>query len=88
MCFTEELCCYSFRAQTTTTDRRRHRFMTGIIRYFTLSPLPVSDRPEKKVVKLPLTPTGSGSLIRRREQNGSNDNSASQLLFQVQITVS
>jgi len=60
--------------------------MTGIIRYFTLSPLPESDRPEKKVVKFPLTPTGSGSLIRRREQNESNENSASQLLFQASGT--
>lgn len=57
--------------------------MKGIIRYFTLSPLPGISRPEKKVVKFPRTPKGSGSLIRRREQNANNDNSASQVLFQV-----
>lgn len=57
--------------------------MKGIIRYFTLQPLPESARPEKKVVKFPRTPKGGGSLIRRREQNESNENSASQLLFQV-----
>lgn len=61
------------------------RFMKGIIRDFNLSPLPESARPEKKIVKFPRTPTGSGSLIRRREQNESNDNSASQLLFQVRL---
>lgn len=59
--------------------------MKGIIRYFTLTPLPESARPEKRVVKFPRTPAGSGSLIRRREQNEDNDNSASQLLFQVRF---
>eukprot|EP00752_Nemacystus_decipiens_P006180 g5577.t1 len=58
-------------------------FMKGIIRYFTLQPLPETARPEKKVVRFPRTPVGSGSLIRRREQNEKNDNSASQILFQV-----
>lgn len=58
--------------------------MKGIVNYFKLAPLPESQRPDKKVVKLPLTPEGCGSLIRRRENNDNNeDNSASQLLFQV-----
>ncbi|CAM9553710.1 unnamed protein product [Scytosiphon promiscuus] len=59
-------------------------YMKGIVNFFKLSPLPESERPDKKVVKLPKTPTGCGSLIRRRENNENNeDNSASQLLFQV-----
>lgn len=59
--------------------------MKGVVRWFNLSPLPENMRPEKKLVRFPLTPAGSGSLIRRREQNNENDNSASQLLFQVRI---
>lgn len=60
-----------------------NRYLEGMRRWFKPSPLPSDKRPEKTVVKLPLTPLGSGSLIRRREQNENNDNSASQLLFQV-----
>ena len=59
------------------------RYLEGIRRWFNPSPLPSGKRPEKTVVKLPLTPLGCGSLIRRREQNENNDNSASQLMFQV-----
>eukprot|EP00904_Undaria_pinnatifida_P012432 jgi/Undpi1/8319/HiC_scaffold_25.g10788.m1 len=59
------------------------RYLDGVRRWFHPSPLPSEKRPEKMVVKFPLTPVGCGSLIRRREQNENNDNSASQLLFQV-----
>ncbi|CAM9471198.1 unnamed protein product [Ectocarpus sp. 8 AP-2014] len=59
------------------------QYMKGVVRWFNLSPLPENMRPEKKLIRFPLTPAGSGSLIRRREQNNENDNSASQLLFQV-----
>ncbi|CAM9761157.1 unnamed protein product [Pylaiella littoralis] len=60
-----------------------NRYMRGITRSFDLSPLPENERPEKRLVKFPRTPEGVGGLIRRREQNDDNDNSASQLQFQV-----
>lgn len=62
------------------------RYLEGVRRSFKPAPLPASKRPETVVVKFPLSPCGCGILIRKPEENKSNENSASQLLFQVYVT--
>ncbi|CAB1100827.1 unnamed protein product [Ectocarpus sp. CCAP 1310/34] len=59
------------------------RYMEGVRRWLNPTPLPEDKRPETKVVRLPQTPKGYGSLLRRPEEDESNENSAVQLLFQV-----
>ncbi|CAN0120298.1 unnamed protein product [Ectocarpus sp. 6 AP-2014] len=59
------------------------RYMEGVRRWLKPTPLPEDKRPETKIVRLPQTPKGCGSLLRRPEEDESNDNSAVQLLFQV-----
>ncbi|CAM9437472.1 unnamed protein product [Ectocarpus fasciculatus] len=59
------------------------RYMEGIRRWLNPTPLPKDKRPETKVVRLPQTPKGCGSLLRRPEEDESNENSAVQMLFQV-----
>eukprot|EP00611_Tribonema_gayanum_P007309 TRINITY_DN1666_c0_g1_i4.p1 TRINITY_DN1666_c0_g1~~TRINITY_DN1666_c0_g1_i4.p1 ORF type:complete len:412 (+),score=175.82 TRINITY_DN1666_c0_g1_i4:202-1437(+) len=59
------------------------RFVTSVESGFQFEPLPKAERPERRVVQVPLTPKGEGCLLRRPEPNKDADNSAATLIFQV-----
>ncbi|CAM9877673.1 unnamed protein product [Pylaiella littoralis] len=59
------------------------RYMEGVRRWFEPIPLPEETQSEMRLVKFPHSPSGCGSLLRKPEENESNENSAVYIQFQV-----
>lgn len=63
--------------------------MEGVRQRLNPNPLPKEKRPatETAIAKFPHSPYGCGSLLRRPEENETNDNSALLMQFQVQVSL-